>query len=97
MLIGGNVKMSERKEALMRIVVAIVTGIILSLWKTLIQLLVIVNWFIVIFTGERNKGLAEFSEIWNTQVYVFLKYITFVSNERPFPFTSLAKNKSKFE
>jgi hypothetical protein len=89
--------MSERKEALMRIVVAIVTGIILSLWKTLVQLLVIVNWFIVIFTGERNKGLAEFCEIWNTQVYVFLKYITFVSNDRPFPFTSLAKNMDKFE
>lgn len=89
--------MSERKEALMRIVVAIVTGIILSLWKTLVQLLVIVNWFIVIFTGERNKGLAEFCEIWSTQVYVFLKYITFVSNDRPFPFTSLTKNMGKFK
>ncbi|MBT3835930.1 DUF4389 domain-containing protein [Candidatus Woesearchaeota archaeon] len=88
--------MSERSEAWMRIVVAIVSGIILSVWKTLIQVLIVVHWILVIFTGKRNKGLAQFSEIWNTQVYSFLRYITFVTNERPFPFTPLVKNMSKF-
>jgi len=89
--------MSERSEAWMRIVVAIVSGIILSVWKTLIQVLIVVHWILVIFTGKRNKGLAQFSEIWNTQTYVFLRYITFVSNERPFPFVSLSKSISKFK
>ena len=88
---------TERKEAWMRIIVGIISGIILGLWKALIQILGIVHWFIVIFTGKRNKDLADFSEIWNTQVYIFLRYMTFVTNERPFPFESLEKNMSKFK
>lgn len=89
--------MSERKEAWMRILVYIVSGIILGLWKALIQILVIVNWVIVMITKKRNKEIAKFCEIWNTQVYVFLKYMTFVNNKRPFPFADLEKNMSKFE
>ncbi len=89
--------MSERIEALMRIVVGIVSGIILGIWKALIQILGIAHWIIVLITGERNKGIADFSETWNSQVYVFLRYMTFVTNERPFPFNPLEKNMTKFE
>jgi len=77
-------------------VVGIISGIILSIWKVLIQIFGIINWIITIITGKRNKGLAEFSEIWNTQTYIFLRYMTFVSNKRPFPFQALEKNMSKF-
>ncbi len=88
--------MGERKEAWMRIVVGIISGIILGLWKALIQILGVVHWFIVVFSGKRQKGIAEFSEIWNSQMYVFLRYMTFVSNKRPFPFDALKPNISKF-
>ena len=50
--------MGERTEAWLRIVVGIVSGIILSLWKALIQILGVVHWFIVIFSGKRQKGIA---------------------------------------
>ena len=53
--------MTERVEALMRIVVAIISGIILGIWKMLVQILAIVHWFIVIITAKRNKEIAEFS------------------------------------
>ena len=89
--------MSERKEALMRIVVGIVTGFVLGLWKMAIQVVAILNWIITIFSNQRNKDLAEFCEIWNTQMYDFLRYMTFVSNKRPFPFNSLEKNLSEFD
>lgn len=88
--------MTERTEALMRIVVGIISGIILSLWKVLIQFIGVIHWFMVIFTGRRNKGLAEFSEIWNTQMYTFLRYMTFVTNKRPFPFEPINKNMTKY-
>ena len=32
----------------------------------------------------------------NTQVYIFIRYMTFVTNERPFPFNGLTKSMSKF-
>jgi len=89
--------MGERTEAWMRIVVGIVSGIILGIWKALIQFLGIVHWIIVVITGKKNRNLAEFSEIWNTQIYVFMRYMTLVSNERPFPFESLTKSFSKFK
>ncbi len=88
--------MDERLEALMRILVGIVSGIILGLWKGLVQVLAIVLWLVALVAGKRIKGIAEFCEIWNTQVYVYLRYMTFVSNKRPFPFSALEKNLSKF-
>jgi len=89
-------KKSERKEAWFRIIVAIVSGIILNVWKILIIILGIINWFIVVFSGKRNRELAEFCEYWNTELYKFIRYLTFVSNERPFPFTSMQRM-SKFK
>ena len=89
--------MGERSEIFMRIVVAIVSGIILSVWKVFIQVIGLVNWIITLITGKRNKEIANMSEIWNTQVYIFLRYMTLVTNDRPFPFESLTKNFSKFK
>ena len=88
--------MGERVEALLRIVVGLVSGFILTIWKILIIIIGIINWIIVIFSGKRNKKLAEISEIWNTQTYSYLRYMTFVSNKRPFPFDAIAKSLSKF-
>lgn len=88
--------MSERKEALMRIAVLIISGIILGVWRYFIIVLGIVNWVYSLFANKRMKELAEMSEIWNTQMYVFTRYMVMQSNERPFPFTELTKNMSKF-
>ncbi|MFA7707789.1 MAG: DUF4389 domain-containing protein [Candidatus Pacearchaeota archaeon] len=89
-------KLSERKEAWFRIIVAIVSGIVLGLWSYLIIVLGIVNWLIVVFSGKRNKELAMFSEYWNTEYYKYYKYLTFVTNKRPFPFSSMERM-GKFE
>jgi len=89
-------KKSERKEAWMRIVVAIITGIILSIWRSLICVLTIIHWIVVVFSGKRSKDLANFCEYWNTETYRFIRYLTFETNVRPFPFTSLQRL-GKFE
>ena len=88
--------LSERKEAWFRIIVLIVSGVILGIWKALTQILAIVNWFITVFSGKRNQELAGFCEYWNTEIYKFIRYVTFVSNKRPFPF-SIMERMSKFE
>ena len=86
----------EKREAWFRIIVLIVSGIILSVWSYLILVLGIVNFFIAIFSGKRNKEIAEFSEYWNTETYKFYRYVTFVTNQRPFPFSSMERI-SKFK
>ena len=81
----------------MRIVVGIISGIILVVWGYLICLFFVINFVYGIFTGKRLRELAEMSEIWNTQMYMFEKYMIFLSNIRPFPFTNLSENISDFK
>ena len=88
---------SSRKETWMRIIVAVVSGIILCAWSYLIGVFFGINFIYGIFTGKRLRELAEMCEIWNTQMYTFKKYIFFLSNVRPFPFTSISESMSKFE
>ncbi|MCH7567818.1 MAG: DUF4389 domain-containing protein [Nanoarchaeota archaeon] len=88
--------MGERGETLMRIVVFIVTGIVLYFWAYLIGVFVIINFIWTFISGKRIRDVAELSETWNTQKYVFIRYLVFLSNERPFPFTKLTKNISKY-
>ena len=89
-------KMSERKETWFRIIVGIISGIILGLWKIIIVVLGIINWLITVFSGKRNKDIANFCEYWNTETYKYIRYLTFVTNTRPFPFTNVERI-SKFE
>ena len=88
--------MGERLEVLMRIVVGVVTGIILGVWKILINLFFVINFVWTLISGKRLKELAIMSEAWVTQWYVFQRYMYFVTNERPFPFNSLSKSIGKF-
>ncbi len=86
----------ERKEAWMRIFVAIISGITLDVWGIVIGLVAIFNWFTAVFSAQRNPDWAEFCEPWNTEVYKYMRYLTAVSNKRPFPFSSV-ESMSQFE
>jgi len=81
--------MSERKEALMRIVVGIISGIVLALWKIIVLVLSLFHWIYVIFSNKRSKAIAEFCNLWTAQVYRYIRYMTFAANARPFPFSEL--------
>jgi hypothetical protein len=89
-------KQIERREALIRIPIAIISGLILEIWANLTIILSLVNFFIVIFTSKRNRDISDFSEYFNSYAYSFFRYITFNTNERPFPFAPL-KKMNKFE
>ena len=88
--------MNERIEALMRILVAVVSGIILYAWGYLIGVFILINFIWTLISGKRIKDVAELCEIWNTQKYDYFRYLSFVTNERPFPFLKLKKNITKF-
>jgi hypothetical protein len=88
---------AERKEAMMRIFVAIVSGIIIQLWGLAVQFTTLLNWLNALINGRRNKWMANFCEIWNTQKYDYVRYITGHTNKRPFPFKDISKSMSEFE
>jgi hypothetical protein len=84
-------KQKERDEALFRIIVFMVSGVITYIWAYLSYVLIFINWLVSLISGKRNPELAEFIEYWTTQVYKFWRYISGVTNERPFPFTNLER------
>ena|SRR3989344_582138 len=84
-------KKGERVEALLKIPVGLLSGIILYVWGYLVIVMIIVQWIYTLIKDKRHQNIAEFCEYWNTEVYVFYKYLSGVSNERPFPFTPLAR------
>ncbi len=81
----------ERKEAWMRIPIAIVSGFILEVWGFFIFCFAIAQLVLILVEGKKNKELLKMSEVYLIQIYTFVKYITFISNERPFPFGNLKK------
>lgn len=93
---GSAPKKSERKEALMRLVVLIVTGIIVYLWGYVSLFLILVNWIWTLICGKRNQPIGGFVEKWGSTVYYFVHYVSGESNDRPFPFASI-KSVGKFE
>ena len=74
-----------------QLLVGIVAGIILGLWRALIVVLTIFHFLYVLITGKKIKELAKFCHIWNDQIYKYLKYMTFATNKRVFPFTELGR------
>ncbi len=94
---GEEKAKKEREEAWMRIPIGIVSGVIIYVWAYLIGIFFLVNFFYKIFTGKRIDDLARMSECWNTQQYHFFRYMTFSTNERPFPFVELKKDLNKLQ
>ncbi len=75
----------------MRIVVGIVSGIILAIWKALVVVLSIFHFIYAVFTKKRNLCIADFCNGWVSYVYTYYRYMTFTTNNRPFPFGDLKK------
>lgn len=65
----------------------LVFGVIFYFLFILIWLVVIFQFFMKLITSELNEQLLDFSDSLNKYVSQILLYITFKSEERPFPFS----------
>ena len=90
-------KEAERGEALMRIVVGIVSGIILYVWMYLDGVFIVINIIYTLIKGNKSDEVSGLCEVFNSQLYDYCRYMGFVSSKRPFPFEKLQANISKVE
>lgn len=65
----------------------IVFGVILYFLFMIIWLLVVFQFLTKVFTGDLNQQLSNFSKGLTRYAFQILNYITFQSEERPFPFS----------
>ena len=90
-------KKGEKSEAFVRIAVLLISGVVLKIWSFLAFALMFINWIIALIQGYRNKQIAEFCEYWNTSLYEYFRYLSGLTNKRPFPFGAYLRQMGKFE
>lgn len=73
----------------------LIFGVILYFIFGIIWLLVIFQFITKVLTGNLNSNLSSFSDSLTRYVFQILLYITFQSEERPFPFSPWPETNAK--
>lgn len=71
----------------MRVLYMAIFVIIFNLVEILIAALVVFQILVLLFTGEKNKRLLRFGSTLGKYVYSILQFLTFNSEDKPFPFS----------
>lgn len=77
----------SRRETWFRVLFVLLFAVIYSVAEIVIVTVVLLQFGFVLITGERNKKLLDFGANLSTFVYQILRYVSFNTDERPFPFT----------
>jgi len=77
----------SRRETWVRVLFVILFALIYSVAEVVIVTVVLVQFGFVLITGERNKKLLDFGANLSTFVYQILRYVSFNTDDKPFPFT----------
>lgn len=82
-----NIKESLKNNSTwLRILYMAIFVFIFNIVEFLIAALVIFQLLVLLFTGEKNIRLVSFGDMLSQYVYRILQYLTFNSEDRPFPF-----------
>lgn len=70
----------------LRLFFMLVVLFLYSVSRVVVGAVVVVQFFWVLFTGRANPHLLEFGQSLATYTYQIVRYLTFTSERRPFPF-----------
>lgn len=70
----------------LRLFFMLVVVLLYSVSRLVVSAVVVLQFFWVLFTGETNKRLVNLGQALATYTYQIICYLTFNTEERPFPF-----------
>ena len=76
----------KSRSTWLRLLFMAVFLIIYAVSRPVVFVVVVIQFFWILFTSEANKGLLEFGQSLATYTYQIVRYLTFNSEEKPFPF-----------
>jgi len=76
----------KSRSTWLRLFFMIVVAILFGVSRVVVGAVVVLQFFWVLFTGETNKKLEELGQSLATYTYQVIRYLTFNTEERPFPF-----------
>ncbi len=77
------------REALIRLFVLIIFILLAHIIAFIFFIVILINIIITIFKSKPNKELINFSHVGFEEMVRLCKYLLFISDERPFPFSEL--------
>lgn len=81
--IENNIK---SRSTWLRLLFIIVCGFLYALSRLVVFVVVVLQFFWLLFTGEPNSRLSAAGQSLATYTYQLVRYLTFNSDVRPFPF-----------
>lgn len=79
----NNVK---SRSTWLRLFFMVVVVFLYGVSRVVVGAVVVLQFFNVLFTGETNKRLEQLGQALATYTYQVIRYLTFITEERPFPF-----------
>lgn len=76
----------KSKSIWLRLVFILVITLLYSVSRIVVGAVIIVQFFWVLLTAESNQKLQTFGQTLATYTYQIVNYLTFNTEERPFPF-----------
>lgn len=76
----------KQRSTWIRLLFIIVFGFIYALSRIVVFAIVVLQFFWLLFTGETNPRLTATGQSFATYTYQLVRYLTFNTEERPFPF-----------
>ena len=70
----------------LRLLFMAIFGLIISLTGMVGTVIVVLGFFWVLFTGEVNQELRQIGQAIASYMYEIVRYLTFNTDEKPFPF-----------
>ena len=76
----------QRGSTWLRLFFMLVVVILYSVSRVVVSVVVLLQFFWVLLAAETNKSLEDFGQSLATYTYQIISYLTFNTEERPFPF-----------
>jgi Flp pilus assembly protein TadB len=76
----------KKRSTWLRLFFMLVMVVLYWVSRVVVSVVVLLQFFWVLFTAETNKPLEKFGQSLATYTYQIIRYLTFNTEERPFPF-----------
>ena len=77
------------KDKWMRLLYMVLFGFIGYMIRFVALILIVLQFFTVLFTGTSNATLLQLGQVLSTYTYQILLFLTYNSEEKPYPFSPL--------
>lgn len=76
----------KSRSTWLRLFFMLVMILLYGVSRIVVAAAVVIQFFFVLFTGRSNAGVRELGQSLATYTYQIIRYLTFNTDERPFPF-----------